>query len=187
MDDFTIAIYCFCDDFCQLRQEKPDVKRKLNDAQIMSTAIIAALYFGGNHFKACDYMRCHHGFQKVDKSNFNRQLHRLNFIMLSMFRACSDSIKKLNTTSVYIIDSFPVSVCGNIRIPRAKILQDEAYRGYNSSKREYFYGFKVQMIVSQEGIPVDFFIAAGSLHDITAFQGMNLDLPAGSELYGVLS
>ena len=31
---------------------------------------------------------------------------------------------------------------------------------------------------------VDFFVAAGSFTDITAFQSMDLDLPEGSELYG---
>ncbi|QDK80151.1 hypothetical protein EXU85_16690 [Spirosoma sp. KCTC 42546] len=32
--------------------------------------------------------------------------------------------------------------------------------------------------------PVDYFITAGSFHDSTALQAMQVDLPAGSELYG---
>ena len=40
------------------------------------------------------------------------------------------------------------------------------------------------MIVSEQGIPIDFYLLAGSLADITALQSMNIDLPENSELYG---
>ncbi len=48
----------------------------------------------------------------------------------------------LNIKSVYIIDSFPVPICKNIRIPRAKLLQEEVFRRYNASKREFFMALK---------------------------------------------
>ena len=44
MNNFTIAIYCFCDDFCKLTREKPDLKRQLNDVQLISIVIIARLF-----------------------------------------------------------------------------------------------------------------------------------------------
>ena len=62
-------------------------------------------------------------------------------------------------------------------------MRNKAYRGYNHSKREYFYGFKVQIITTADGIPIELFITAGSFHDVTAFEAMNIDLPAGSDLY----
>jgi IS5 family transposase len=81
------------------------------------------------------------------------------------------------------MDSFPVAVCKNIRIEQSKLLQQEAYRGYNASKRGYFYGFNVQLITTANGIPVDFDITAGSIHDNTAWQAMPIHLPEGSEVY----
>ena len=62
-------------------------------------------------------------------------------------------------------------------------MKDEAYRGYNASKRQYFYGFKVQVVTTQDGTPIDFYITAGSIHDNTALQAMPLELPQGSEVY----
>lgn len=59
-------------------------------------------------------------------------------------------------------------------------MDNEAYREFNSSKKEYFYGFKIQVITTQDGIPVEYFLSAGSLADRTAFQSMNIDLPARS-------
>lgn len=150
----------------------------------MTTALVAARYFSGNHQKSMSYMRDHHGADMIDKSGFNRRLHGLSMQLNALFIGLGSTLKELNTESKYLIDSFPVSVCRNIRIPRNRILKQEAYRGRNASKREYFYGFKVQVITTVEGIPVDYFISAGSFADITAFQAMNIDLPEGSELYG---
>lgn len=183
MSDYTIAIYCFLDDYLKICAPKEDYRRKISNAELICTVLLAARYFHGNFVTARMYMNQHHGMQKLDKSNFNRHLHRLSKLISWIFMALGQTLKELNTSSRYLIDSFPVAVCRNIRISRSKIITGEAYRGFNASKKEYFYGFKVQVITTDEGIPVDFFITAGSFHDSTAFQSMNFQLPENSELY----
>lgn len=183
MTDYTIAIYCFMDDYLKISRPKMDKRRKVTDAEILTVALLSAQYFYGNQYSACQYMHQHHGMAKIDKSNYNRHLHRLAHTLASIFFALGESLKQLNTESRYMIDSFPVAVCKNIRIRRCKLLQHEAYRGYNASKRIYFYGFKVQVLTTADGIPVDYLITAGSIHDNTALQAMQLDLPEGSEIY----
>ncbi len=64
-----------------------------------------------------------------------------------------------------------------------KLLQGKAYHGYYEVKKAYFYGFRVQLIVTAANHPVDYFITAGSFHDVTALQAMPVDLPPGSERY----
>ena len=120
----------------------------------------------------------------IDKSGFTRRLHKLQHQLTALFIALANTLKELNTSSQYLIDSFPVAVCENIRISRCRLLQGEAYRGKNASKRRYFYGFKVQVITTQEGLPVQFYIHAASFADITAFKAMPVDLPENSQLYG---
>ena len=183
MEDFTVAIYCFLDDFLKVSHPKEDVKRKMTNAEILTTAIVSARYFAGNFVKGRYYMKHYQGSNLPDKSNFNRQLHKLSELLGYLFICLGQGIKQLNTSSEYIIDSFPIAVCRNIRIKRCKLLKNKAYRGYNHSKREYFYGFKVQLITTADGIPTDYFIVAGSAHDITAFKAMNIDLPKGSSVY----
>ena len=92
--------------------------------------------------------------------------------------------KHLNLSSNYIIDSFPVAICKNIRIKRSKLLKGKAYHGFNASKREFFYGVKVHVIVAGEGIPVEFLVTPGHVYDNAALQGMAVDLPPSSDLYG---
>jgi hypothetical protein len=57
-------------------------------------------------------------------------------------------------------------------------------KGYNASKREYFYGFKVHVITTGDGIPIEFMVTAGIVHDNTTFQSMDINLPKNSHLYG---
>jgi hypothetical protein len=154
MTDYAIAIYCFLDDFLQRTTPRLDQGRKLSDAQLMTTALVAAGFFYGNLATAMKYMHQHHGFAKLDKSGFNRHLHRLEAQLNALFWGMGQALKQLNTSGSYLIDSFPVAVCKNIRIPGCRLLQGKAYHGYNVSKREYFYGFKVQVITTAEGIPV---------------------------------
>jgi hypothetical protein len=183
MTEQTIAIYCFIDDFFITIGRKDDVHCKLTDAEILTTALIAARYFHGNLCSACAYMQQHHKVRMIDKSGFTRRLHGLHQQLLALFLALSDTIKQLNTSCQYLIDSFPVAVCDNIRIARCRLLQDERYRGKNVSKRRYFYGFKVQVITTADGLPVQFYIHAGSFADITALQAMVVNLPEQSQLY----
>lgn len=183
MTDYTIAIYCFMDDYLKISHPPTDVRRKTNDAEILTAALLSAQYFYGNQYSACQYMRQHHGMACIDKSTFNRHLHRLADTLTSIFVALGQTLKELNVESRYLIDSFPVAVCHNIRIARCRLLQHEAYRGYNASKREYFYGFKVQVITTADGLPTDYVITAGSIHDNKALQSMQLTLPEGSEVY----
>jgi hypothetical protein len=88
----------------------------------------------------------------------------------------------INRTS-YIIDSLPVAVCDNIRIRRCKLFQGPEYRGYNASKRRYFYGLKMHLLITGSGQPVEFVLTPGATADITAFKSFDLDLPAGSVIH----
>ena len=56
----------------------------------------------------------------------------------------------------------------------------EAFRGYISGKRRYFYGLRVHLVVTGAGEPVEFSLAAGSEAAISVFKAFQLDLPEGS-------
>ena len=50
-----IAIYAITDDLLKAIGHKEDSRRAMNDAEIITTAICAAMFFNGNHSKACSY------------------------------------------------------------------------------------------------------------------------------------
>ena len=187
MREQTVAMYCFLDDLLTLTRphwaRPADPRRRLTDAQVLTTALVAARFFGGNLVLAQRYMEQHWGQNKLDKSGFTRQLHALTDTLLGLFATCGQVLKALHTEARYVIDSFPGAVCHNTRIPRCKLLTGKAYHGRCASKRSWFYGVKVQVITTSEGVPVEFYIHAGAEADSTGLRAMAPDLPEGSVLY----
>jgi hypothetical protein len=52
MDTQIVAVFCLCDDMLKALHHFEDPQSQISDAEVMTTAIIAALYFGGNIEKA---------------------------------------------------------------------------------------------------------------------------------------
>ncbi len=185
MDDQIVAIFTLTSDFLLAMHHYEDPQCRMSDAEVMTTAIVAALYFGGNFelarslLKQRHYMPC-----MLSRSRLNRRLHRVRSKFLCLFGLLAEQWKALNTSSIYSIDSFPVAVCDNYRIGRNKLYGDEAYRGFIPSKKRYFYGLKVHILVTQTGEPVEFFLTPGSFADVSATVLYDFDLPNGSVIYG---
>ncbi len=62
MTDYTIAIYCFMDDYLKISQPNLDTRRKVSDAEILTVAVVSAQYFYGNQHTAYQYMQQHHAW-----------------------------------------------------------------------------------------------------------------------------
>ena len=176
-------MYCFFDDFLRIAHPRlADKRRHVSDGEGLTTAVLSARYFGGNLSVAAAYMRQYHGIKQLDKSILCR-LHRLQEVLRTVFAALGEALKDLNTSARYVIDSFPVAVCDNMRIKRCKLVTGNAYRGYTASKRRYFFGFKVQPVTTAAGVPVDFYIHAGAEADQTGLRALAPQLPDGTVLY----
>jgi hypothetical protein len=165
-------------------QHYEDPQCRMSDAEIMTTAIVAVMYFGGNYAQACEMLQ-EQGYipQMLSASRFNRRLMRIRDLFLMRFTLLGDHWKDLNGESIYSIDSFPIPVCDNIRIPRARIYQDERYRGYCASKKRYFYGVKLHLLVTPEGQPVEVFLTPGSTADVSTLEDYGFDLAPGATIY----
>ena len=178
MIDKTISIYVFFDDILKSINHKEPDSRKTTNSEVITVVLIAAQYFGGNIEKAIIFVRCTGLIpQMLGKSRFNRRMHQIGELLSQLFFYVGQTVKELNLESIYSIDSFPVAVCQNIRISRCRIVKGEEYRGYNASKRSYFYGFKVHMIVTSNGTPVEFTFTTGNAHDLDGLKQMPINLP----------
>ena len=111
------------------------------------------------------------------------RLNRLQPLVMPFFRLLAEQFKARNDDKIYALDTFPVAVCDNYRIKRCRIYTEERYRGKIASKRRYFYGLKVHLMVTQQGQPVEFFFTPGSASDVAHLQDFDFDLPPGSTVY----
>lgn len=179
-----IAIYAITDDLLKAIGHKDDIRREMSDAEIITTALVAAIFFYGNHSKACSYMKDHKLIpQMLEKSRFNRRLHNVSMLINDLFHQVGMILKESSDCTEYLLDSFPVPMCDNIRIFNVKLIKSEEYRGYIASKKRYFYGVRVQLLTTRSGIPVEFVFMPGSASDVRALNSLPLNLPLGSEVY----
>ncbi len=163
MDDKILAIYCLSADILNAIGHAEDPQQQMSDAEVITTGLVAMGFFRGN-FEAARALLSMPQYMPhmLSRSRLNRRLHRLTGLFLMLFEFLGYTWKQLNTDSVYVIDSFPVVACDNYRIPRAKLYQHEAYRGCIASKKRYFYGLKVHLLVTKDGQPVECFLTPGS-------------------------
>jgi len=185
MDTQIIVVFCLCADMLKSLHHQEDRQCRMSDAEVMTTAIIAMLYFKGNFCLASQYLYEHHYIPNMlGRSRFNRRLHRIADLFLTLFLRLGETWKKLNEKSIYVIDSYPIAVCDNYRIQRSKIYRGEDFRGYIASKKRYFYGLRIHILVTEQGEPVEFFLEPGAFSDTSALGLYNFDLPTGSFVTG---
>ncbi len=63
-------------------------------------------------------------------------------------------------------------------------MRSEDYRGYIASKKRYFYGVRVHLLCTTDGIPVELVFLPGAANDIRGLGALALNLPPGSQVYG---
>jgi Transposase DDE domain len=186
LEDTITTIYCLCEEFLKATAHHDDPQVRLSTAEVMTVALTASAFFGSNMDRSRLFLH-QHGYMPnmISKSRLNRRLHAIPLSRWdALFGILAAVFKESNDSGEYIVDSFPIPVCDNIRIRRCRLYRGEQFRGYIASKKRYFYGLRVHMIVTAEGgKPVEFFLKAGATNDNLAFKGFELDLPEDSTIY----
>jgi hypothetical protein len=179
----TIEIYCFVDDLLKAINHKEDSRRKFSDSELMTTAIVAMLFFGGNFEPARAFLKSS-GLMPamLSRSRFCRRLHQVSAVLEFVFAEFSKQRKQQNWQKLYLLDSFPVAVCDNIGINRCRVIQDSSWRGYRASHRRFFYGVRVSVLCDADGVPIELCILPGSSQDLSGLAELPLDLPVESKI-----
>lgn len=182
--DKIIGIFCLIDDIMKGIGHQDDIRSKVSDSEVLVTALVSATSFYGNHVSAIGFMK-NYGLipNMLDTSRFNRRLHKIGPLLYLLFEQVSQYFKYVHCELQYIIDSFPVPVCHNIRIANCRLVSEKKWRGYTASMRNYFYGVKVQLVTTKDGIPIAFHFTPGKTGDVRALHKIVDSLPAESSLY----
>lgn len=186
MDEQIIFIYCICNDLLNSLGVTEDAQCKMNSAEVMTVAIIAALFFGGNFSNARLMLKSHKYIHNMlSESRLNRRIHEIDIsIWQNIFHAITRSFSECRETLEYLVDSMPVEVCMNVRSYRCRLLSGKQFIGFCKAKKKFYYGFKLHMITDTQGKPMEFIITPASVADITALKIMDMNLEPGSIVYG---
>jgi DDE family transposase len=185
MVNAIVTVFCICDDYLKTIGYEDDKQATMSTAEILTTAIIGTMFFGGNYAKSRWFIGSHKYVRNMlGESRFIRRLNQIEpKVFQGLFAIMAQSFKLTNEGDEYVIDSFPVPVCANIRISRSKIYTDEEYRGYCASKRQYFFGIRVHMLMTKDGKPIEFIIEPGATSDITVAKVFKFNIPKGSKVH----
>jgi len=184
MCDSTLAIYCFIDDFLKASGHREDIRVEVTDSEVITIAITAMLQFGGN-FEKSRLVLHELGLMRrlLSRSRFSRRVNRLADLIHLLFHRLGGVLKDLHWESRYMLDSFPVALCDNIRIKRCRIVKDELYRGRIESKKRFFYRVRVQIMATSDGIPLEFCILPGGCADLQGLAELAFDLPESAQVF----
>lgn len=86
MDTAIVTTYCLVDDWLRARRHQESSQRSVSDAEVMTAAITAARFFGGNFEDGLNLLAQPRYFGgRLSRSRFNRRLHGLAFLLESFF------------------------------------------------------------------------------------------------------
>ena len=182
-DPKIIALFSIVDDLLKALDHKEDIRIRVSDSEVITTAFVAALYFGGHLDHARGFMKCRNYVpHMLEKSRFCRRLHRLSELIGLLFEQMGQHLKQVAGAANYVLDSFPLSVCENMRSGRCRLLKGRPYYGRSAAFHRYYYGVKVQ-VLTLEGVPVEFCVVPGSENDTHALYELPFCLAPQSSIY----
>lgn len=183
MLDQMIVIYCICDEVTKTLRLADDVQCKMTTAEVMTFALSAAMLYKGD-YRLSHLISRHSGYFKniLSISQLVRRIHAVSesawqcaFLALKVFLANKDQ-------RLFIVDSLPVKAYENHKSFRARIFSGRQYHGYSASRKQYYFGLKIHMIVDADGVPVEFSFSPASTSDIQGLRDLPLHLPKNSTL-----
>ena len=183
MEEVHIAIYILCDDFLKILNMKDDPQCTMTNAEVVAFTIISAKLSCGNHKNSRWILKKLRYFPNIlSESRLNRRIHNIPWsVWLAIFKILSFIFESNNDNHEYAVDSFPVSSCAKSRIDKRRLFLDKKYIGFSASKKKYFCGLKVHMVVTIYGEPIEVLFKPASSGDLAVLWTMNL--PENSIIY----
>lgn len=185
MDDIKIiTVYCIIEDAMGALGHRSHPLAQATDAEVLTVAVVCSMYFQNHHERALFVMKgMRYLTRPLSTSRFSRRLHAL----AEWLEYIVELVGQLFAHGeAFIIDSLPVPVCKRVRAFRCKKVdgrRSRAYFGYCSAKGEKFFGWRLHLICTREGMPVSFQMLPGGWHDLTAIHELTFGLPQGASVY----
>ncbi|KPC97243.1 Transposase DDE domain protein [Geobacillus sp. BCO2] len=85
--------------------------------------------------------------------------------------------RNVANTMLDIVDSLPLPLCHPARMQRVKRFRGIADMGYCASKKQWYYGFKLHLQVTNQGLAMGYVVTEASCHDVKAAETVMTQIP----------
>jgi hypothetical protein len=116
-----------------------------------------------------------------ERSRYNRRCRALGFAIKWM----RHQLGQTRANHAYaVVDSLPIERCHSARMHRVKRFRGIADIGYCASKKTAFYGSKLHLQVTDQGLPMGYVVTEASCHDRVAAETVMTQIPHPYNLGG---
>ncbi len=167
-------LFCDVDDFCKVfipewektQIENGEKKRRRKRSISTSEIITLIIYYHQSGYGTFKWFYLRYLPKNLSKyfpgtPSYNRFIELLPEVIVPLTAFMQSRCGK--GEGIAFVDSTPLRVCKNLRIPRHKTFKDTAQRGKSSTG--WFYGFKLHIIVDDRGEILSFSITKGNVDD----------------------
>lgn len=158
-DDLILHLFCLVDDeltaagLTDLRQRGPDPG--LSDAEVLAIELAGAALGLAHDADLFRYFRRHHArafprIASIHRTTFIRQAANLGRVKQALHARLAERLCPGPTA--WLIDSLPIPACRFGRAPYCKRYYGQADFGYSYADRHVFYGFRLHLRASWDGV-----------------------------------
>jgi hypothetical protein len=165
-----LIVFCLVDDQLKalgtprLRARGP--RPKLSDAEVITIELVGALWGLADDAPLLAHFRRYHtaefpALAGLHRTTFARQAANLCWVKRALPRRWARHLAPPG--SPWLIDSFPLPACRFARARRCRRFAGQAAFGFDHVANKAFYGFRVHLRTSPDGVILDFILAAANV------------------------
>lgn len=161
IETILTIVYVVVDDWYEaegkeLLRGKVGRRAEFKDSEVLSLMLSADYIPYPGEYQYLEFIRANYGemFPKLpEQSQYNRRSRNLRHLLESLRRYWLNELGALEQT-YYLLDTKPLPVVGYKRSKSHSDFAGEADYGYCSSRKLYYWGYKLVMLTTLEGLPI---------------------------------
>jgi len=181
-----IGIYVVIDDTMRALGQVSHPLAGVSDAEVLTVAVGAAAFCGTHHARARARLHATGYLARAfSSSRFSRRIPALADGLVLLLDVVGDLFAHGQAAlCAVVIDSRPIPVCTRVRARRCRTVRGRASCGYCAAKGETFFGGRLHLVCTTDGLPVAFTLLPGGLHALTPLHELTVTLPERAWVYG---
>jgi hypothetical protein len=187
LDDYIIAVFCLIDDLYSELKQKIKVRKAgysptVSDCELITMLLVGELLGLADNKKIWLYFKSNflHFFPSLNHERykiFNKQATNLWCVIGELHKVLLNSI---GVWQHYLADGIPFPICHLARAKRSTLFKQYVAKHYCAAKNERYYGFKLLLVTSESGIPINYTLDAANIDERELLS--RIDLPEGSSI-----
>jgi hypothetical protein len=183
--ELCTAAYVLVDDLYRLlvapHDHRPGPRSRCSESEIITMTLVAEVVGLEEERAFLSYLQRNHPtlFPHLpERTRYNRRRRRLTAVTNRIRRGLALMVALRLTEEEHalcVIDSLPIAVVGFAHARGAHRWYGYAAYGYNAAKSQIYYGFKLHLLCTHSGLPLDFALTPANCTDGTVTEQLLFD------------